>query len=519
MTTRRLLRQTVLALSLLAGAGLLPAVSVPSALAADAAPFSVATTKADVKIRSGAGGVWYAVGSVKANTVLRVDGQDGEWYRVAYLPGMVAVVRSADAEKKPDGTVSLTRPSALSGLDMGDPFMEACYKALFAEKLPVGTAMRYMGDVTSRAGQLEGYRVEAPAGARGWVNSGDVKKLTDAEAAKLGSVPAAVNQGAAPKISPQPAPTTPPVTQPAPKPVTTPTPTPAITPAATPAPTPIPEPVATTPAAVPAGQPATTPGTTPGTTAEPAAAPGSPDTVTNGQPQPGTEATPEPQPVEPPKPREPTPEEIRAKQVAERLAAQRQKLRTLDDAYAVISAQPVESAEYEPLIAEYQKYRDELGSEASGARTSQHVKNRIDLLQLRVGLQEKYRSIAELRAKADQVMATINSGIERIQRSREYQVVGRLTTSQMYDGQRLPLLYRVQSIDTNVSRTLAYVTPEQSQQLEMKLGMIVGVKGAGPYDPSAKVNILVPTQVDILKNADGTPIAVPATTPAPATPQ
>ncbi len=188
------------------------------------------------------------------------------------------------------------------------------------------------------------------------------------------------------------------------------------------------------------------------------------------------------------------------------MAAQKHKLAQLDDAYRVVAAQPIDGAEIEPLIGEYQKYKDELGSDPANARTNVYVSNRIDLLKLRVELQEKSRKIAELRAQADKVMGNINSGIEKIQKSKEYLVVGRLVTSGMYDGQRLPLLYRVQSVDTNAGRTLAYLTPEQGQQLELKLGMIVGVKGDGPYDPSAKVNILVPKQVDVLKNADGSPM-------------
>jgi hypothetical protein len=474
-------------------------VSAPTALAAVAtvAPYSVAPAKGDLKVRSGAGGVWYAVATVKAGTALRVDGESDGWLRVAYLPGMAAVVKASDAEKRADGTVALTRPSALSGLDMADPSIEACYKAVLDEKLPVGTTLRYLGDVTDRSGKVEGYRVEAPAGARGWVSAAETKKLTEAEVAKMGGAPA-VNQGAAPKVA-APAPAPAPTSTPAPQPVATqPAPT---QPTATP----------TTPAGTPAaGNPA---GTPPVPVTTPAPEGTTPPTLTTGEPQPGTAATPEPAVVEPPKPREPTPEELRAREIAAKMKARNARLAGLDDAYRVVTAQPVEVAEIEPLISEYEKFKADYGSDPSAARQIVNVNNRIELLRLRTGLQEKYQKMAELKSRADQTMANISSGIQQIQNSRMYLVVGRLTTSAMYDGTRLPMLYRVQSVDTNAARTLAYLTPEPGQQLEMKLGMIVGVKGDGPFDPSAKVNVLIPSQVDILKNADGTPIAVPAATP------
>lgn len=471
------------------------ALAPAGAIAAPAAvtPYSVTPAKGDVKVRSGSGGVWYAVASVKAGTVLHVDAEGDGWLRVGYLPGMAAVVKASDAEKRADGTVALTRPSALSALDMADPSIEACYKAVLDEKLPAGTPLRYLGDVTDRSGRVDGYRVEAPSASRGWVAAADVKKLSEAEAAKLGGAPVSVNQGAAPKPAPVAAPTA------------TPTPT---NPAANPATTP-----ATTPGTSPQPVPSNTTGTPPVPT-QPSPETGAVPTLTNGE-TPSTTGTSEPTPaepaaVEPPKPREPTPEEIRAREIAAKLKARAAKLAGLDDAYRVVTAQPVEAAEIEPLISEYETFKGEIISDPSAARQVVYINNKLELLRLRTGLQEKYRKMAELKARADQTMANINSGIQQIQSSRLYLVVGRLTTSAMYDGTRLPLLYRVQSVDTNASRTLAYLTPEANQQLEMKLGMIVGVKGDGPFDPSAKVNVLVPTQVDILRNADGTPMNVPA---------
>ncbi|MFM9958036.1 MAG: hypothetical protein ACKVZJ_08155 [Phycisphaerales bacterium] len=521
ISNRRLL-PALTAATLRAALALTPVAASAFVLAAPAlgavnavTPYFVATSKGDVKVRSGAGGVWYAVAALKGNTPLRVDAETEGWLRVAYLPNMPVVVKASDAEKRADGTVVLSRPSALNALDMADPFMEACYKAVLDERLPVGTSLRFLGDVTDRTGKVDGYRVEAPGAARGWVAAGDVKKISDADAAKLGAGAAAAV--GAPTAKPAPAPAQPAPTQPAPT-QTNPA-QPAPTNPAQPAPT-TPQPVPTQPAPtqpVPVVDPTTT-GTPP--VPVPVTTTGEPVVPVESAPSDPAATDPtavEPAVVEPPKPREPSPEEIRAREVARAQKARRDKLNNLDEAFRAVAAQPVEGAEFEPLMNEFEKFKGELneqlGTDPAAGRMIAHIGNRMDLLRLRTDLQEKYRKIGELRSRADQVMGNINTGIQQIQASRRYQVVGRLSTSAMYDGARLPKLYRVQSIDTNVQRTLAYLTPVDGQQLEMKLGMIVGVKGDGPIDPSAKVGVLVPTQVDVLRNADGTPMAVPAGTP------
>jgi len=78
-------------------------------------------------------------------------------------------------------------------------------------------------------------------------------------------------------------------------------------------------------------------------------------------------------------------------------------------------------------------------------------------------------------------------------------VVGRLTASVVYDGKRLPLLYRVQSIDEDSGRTLAYVVPAKGVDLSGSLGSIVGVAGVAHVDASSRLNIVTPQRVDKLR--------------------
>ena len=65
----------------------------------------------------------------------------------------------------------------------------------------------------------------------------------------------------------------------------------------------------------------------------------------------------------------------------------------------------------------------------------------------------------------------------------------------------MPLMYRLTSIDAGVGRTLAYLTPEPERDLDKKIGAVVGILGDGTLDPSAMVNIVRPTTVDVLRPA------------------
>ena len=506
--------RNVTGLSVLAGllslTGAALAHAQPASAPAGAAPVSspaadsgAVVTTGDTKLRCGSSSVWYYSAILKPGTLLRVDGADGEWRRVTYPAGAPAVVKAAEGDlRQAEGAVVLSRPSSLLALDAADPFAEACYKALLAEKLPAGTRLKFIRNITNRAGAVEAYAVEAPAGARGWVNSKEIKTVSEAEAAKLSAAQTPVTMAPAPKIAAAPAPA--PVT-PAPAPASSPSPSPA------PSPSPTTAPALNTSTPVSPAAPAVNPGATPA----PATTPG--DTMTTGQPVAPVVTPPAPPPG-------PTPEEIEAKKqadaraakakaIADKQAAQVKRLVELNDAFTAVSRQPVETAEYQPLIKEYERFSDELGNEPSAIRTRANVQNRIEVLKLRVDLQEREAKMADLRKQAQQVANGVNDNIAWVQRTKDYLVVGKLVTSAIYDGQRLPRMYRLQSVDGDVGRTLAYITPVEGMMVEAKLGMVVGVKGDGTYDISAKVNFITPTAVDVLSTTGNVP--APSTPPAP----
>ncbi len=177
-------------------------------------------------------------------------------------------------------------------------------------------------------------------------------------------------------------------------------------------------------------------------------------------------------------------------------------MRDLESAYAAVLAQKASMAEVDPLIGEHERYLAAMDKgEASGDDLDREVLvAHLELLKIRADLQKSMLRIEGVREQAEQSIVRINEGFDGIDRSSEYVVVGRLTTSVVYDGKRLPLLYRVQSIDENSGRTLAYVVPVKGLDLSGSLGSIVGVAGSARVDASSRLNIVTPGRIDRLQS-------------------
>ncbi len=67
-----------------------------------------------------------------------------------------------------------------------------------------------------------------------------------------------------------------------------------------------------------------------------------------------------------------------------------------------------------------------------------------------------------------------------------FKVIGRLLPSTVYDGERLPKLYRIVSPEPGAARTLAYIMPQPGLDLDAKLGRIVGVAGDSKMDDPSR---------------------------------
>ena len=77
----------------------------------------------------------------------------------------------------------------------------------------------------------------------------------------------------------------------------------------------------------------------------------------------------------------------------------------------------------------------------------------------------------------------------------------------VYDGERLPRLYRLQ--DPTSGLTVAYLTEDSELKLSSMLGLVVGVKGDKKFDESLRRDIITPASLTVLRSDKETTISTP----------
>jgi hypothetical protein len=422
------------------GAGVL--CLAPQALARQTSAKFVAPIADGVNIRCGSSVAWYTVATLNIGTAVRALDETDGWMRVEYPAGTPIVVKSDEAEVR-GGTVVLSRRSRLRAYNPASPVIEECYKAVFDQFLLPGVEMKYLGPVKGRDGAVMGLLAEAPAGATGYVLAREVRDATPGEIAKVAG-------GASAPAQPSAQPPAQPATQPAPT-----------------AQAPVTDTTTDQQAANPsdeagADQPVTETDTLVVETLEVAETPAS---------QPAASAEPA---------RVPT-------------------LRELDAAFEQMMRQPLEAADPNELIEQFRAYQAANSDELTAARTGEYISTRITALELRAKARSLSEALSNLDQRVQNASESYSQTIERLSKGREYQVVGRLLPSTVYDGKRLPLMFRLTSIDSSASRTLAYIAPEPSLDLDKKVGSIVGVLGESTLEPAAMVSVIRPVAVDVLQ--------------------
>lgn len=428
----------------------------------------------------------YPVAELASGTVLRVEGEAGTALRVAYPPGLTVFVRADDVRLEGNSVklVKEARPRAWNPASGAG----GSWKALFDAPQPAGTTYKLVEPVLDVGGTLQGYRVAAPAGSRGYVGNASVRRATDAEVqayqARAGVI--AVDGGAGVPAPAQPAKLAENIgpgeaAQPgmrapeAPGIATNPTspsinPTIDLTQPATPS-----DPVAINPDANPAGEPNKI-------------EPGAPTTLAGGpaSDRAGTITVPA--------------------QASER---KRANLEELEVTLKAVLAQPSYTAELDELKAEYQRTLD--ATPAEQARRRQQIQARIDALQLKADLRLKLQQAEAARLRLDESQSRIREQLAELEKTRVYTLIGQLSASTVYDGRRLPLMFRLQSLDP-YPKTLGYVRADNNLALPSLLGKVVGVVGEAQMDGALNVNIIAAVRVEELRGVD-----LPKTPPAPAT--
>jgi hypothetical protein len=261
----------------------------------------------------------------------------------------------------------------------------------------------------------------------------------------------------------------------------------------------------TTPATAPTPAPATTePAPAPVATDGAAEAPAAAESVTDTEvPPTNTDPTTEGKPAtEPPAAEAPaTQEEARAQAVEQ---VKRVRFSDIDIIWKRIAKAPVETAELEQLR---ERFLALVEAEATprGERTLANA--RAEQIALRIEVQKSLLEIAALRNRKNADSKGV-ADLELAMRTRQpYDVVGRINASAVFNGERLPLLYRLQ--DPGTGQTIAYIVPGPGFDLSSMLGLLIGVKGPMRYDDSLRLNTVTPASIDVLGSSPAPHVATP----------
>jgi hypothetical protein len=392
--------------------------------------------------RSGPDSVYYTVAELKAGRVVRVDGEGAGYARVRYPDGFTAMVPADEVRVVNDTRVELTKesglraPSELLGLS-------GSWMAVFDPPLPAGTALVVKEAVKNKSGDVVGYRVVPPqppvaeAFARFYVTLDVLREATSDEVtAHLG--------GAAP-AEPQRPQTQRPVEQP------------------------VGQKSEETPADPPVAQPEAQPQTQP-----------------SEQPVTQTPVDPEPQTQTPAVPADRRPSLLPA------------GLEELEASFEAARKQPAAELDQalDELLAEFQRTR---AATTDDERLAWQLDQRIEWLKLRIETRDQRRAIQATLAEADERAEALQQQADAWQKSRAFQLVGRLVQSSVYNGERLPRMYRVQAVTSldGTPRTLGYLMPDES--LDQMLGSVVGIVGESRFDPQLRLMVIRPDRVEVMR--------------------
>lgn len=438
-------------------------------------PYYAVTTADNVPLKAGDMDGYYHVALLEKGRVVWVDAEGGGWARVAYPPDLPVYVRAEEVEMSADGVfVSLTRQSGLKSVNQAGGFGKSWQRAMpRGEDAPIGTRMRLYAPIKDAGDKVIGYSVTPPPAARAYLKVGSLRAATEAEVkAYEASIPA--QQMTEPETDPV-------VTEPA-----------ASEPEATDEDAANPDEQITPPDAGDEGDAAaveTTPSETDPAAGEdidlrdPAAEPAQPETGEQPTADGGDDVT--------------TIEQGGAADDAHsRLVG---TLRQLSELFTQVQAQDSDTAELDEMAAELRRAISAQGDDAMGQRIASSLSQRLQLIEMRISARDARRELRAKRESIDASYTQIASQIRELETTRGYQFVGRLVRSSLYDGNRLPLMYRIVSVNESVPRTIGYIVPgDDALGVTNKLGEIVGVLGSSTLDRDLNLRIVTPTRIDTL---------------------
>jgi hypothetical protein len=466
-------RQHPLAILGLVALALLVTSLTPAARAQvrDVEPYFVTVTAEQALLRSGDLRSYYPIATVKPGTVLRVTGEGERWLRVEYPRGLHALVKADHATLDQDaGTVTLSRSGALKALSDTRYGVDGSFRDVQGPETPATTRLKHHRTETSSRGVVY-YVVDAPKGSAGFIESEQARRAVPSEVqayqASLKQEPGAEQAGGPQPQTQQPERTTDPApatanqgeqTQPEQSEPEQDQPDqnrPTVM-----------EPMRIEPSGTPTQTP--TQGENPG--------------QNPGQPQAPVELE---MRTEPGAALDPLP-----------------SLEALSAAFDAVRRQGTLEAEVDELVAAFERVLANTPDTEDDASTRVWLQQRLTLLDIRKQLQQSLQDVAEAQARLAKGNEQNSEAMSQLRASAIYDYVGKLEKSAVYNGNRLPLMYRLVSVGEGTPRTLGYIEPKDGLDLDRKLGVLVGVSGGGTKRADLRLSTIDATNVVVLRSEE-----------------
>jgi hypothetical protein len=412
-------------------------------------PYYAMVTQDSTNLRSGPSQNFYSVLPLTNGTILVVDGETQGWNRVLYPVGAEAFVDAKDASLA-ENKVVLSKESQLKAINQTQGYGWS-WKMLTDAPLASGTSLTLVESI--KEGEIVvGYKVVAPSEARGYVPTSRLRRATQSEVDAWWAAGKALPQ--LPNVTIGTA-------------ETAPAPTPQSTEAAAPK---TPAPVRTlgagdtiaTDTNAGSGQPANI------ITGDNIVADAETSTIADLS--------------------DPTPEQL------ERI-------------FQRVWREPIESSEVDELIGQYEVAAQRV--EANQTRRKAALEQRIEALKVRRDYRDALRRQTQAATTIQQNEQQAQQQLEMAATARVYNIVGVLQPSTIYNGERLPRMYRIVSVGGTSPRTLGYIRHSSELDLDRYIGQIIGVVGENQLDRSLQLNLINAVRIDPLRTS-GLPLAAPA---------
>ena len=468
----------------------------PAPTPATTQPYWAVVTANAVNVRSGPSAQSaYAFGKLNQGAVVRVVQEEYGWAKIqttgsafaslwAYVPADRRVTLSADkATAQVTARTEVRAPNTDAG---GSP--DKSWKQI--GRVEAGTTLSVLGTVEGEKDSV--YKVRLPETSEGWVNKSFLRAASESEAAgavvsanapatTVAATPATATNAANAAPAAAPASTSIPANVPA---AGSPTTTTTVTTGTTTV-----DPSLNSPSIPPLmGQPVAITTTTTVTTTEGpgngTAATGTPGTTTSG----GTSTT--------------VTQDGGATAVTTTTTTRRTTISDLETQFEAVKPHPEATEELNDLLKKYEEFAATPGE---GDASVRRAKARIEQLRIITETNTQTETIKRTQKALTENKDEISKLILDMQRRADYTAIGVLNASAVYDGEKLPELYRV--CDPMTSATIAYVTPNPNIPMSTMLGTLVGVKGGKDFDPALRLNVINPMVIELLTTRETPQVA------------